>query len=122
MLRTLFQCYVRDSLAAVESYRAAFGATLVTQTLSPEGVNVHTELDLGGQILALSELADSEPVTGSTMELCLHFRADEKDLVLRAFEALKSGATVLYPPGPVFYSEFMTEFIDRFGVRWCLFV
>ncbi len=122
MLRTLFQCYVRDSLVAVESYRAAFGATQVTQTLSPEGGNIHTELDLGGQILAISELADPEPVTGSTMELCLHFRADEKDLVLRAFEFLKSGATVLYPPGPVFYSEFMTEFIDRFGVRWCLFV
>lgn len=122
MLRTLFQCYVRDSFAAIDAYRAAFGATQVTQTLSPEGVNVHTELDLGGQILAISELAGQEPVTGSTMELCLHFRADEKDLVLRAFEALKSGAMVLYPPGPVFFSEYMTEFVDRFGVRWCLFV
>ncbi len=122
MQRSLFQCYVRDSLAAVEAYRAAFGATQIAQTLSPEGVNVHTELDLAGQILAVSELAGEEPVTGTTMELALQFRADEKELVLRAFEALKSGATVLFPPGPVFYSEYMTEFVDRFGIRWCLFV
>ena len=122
MLRTLFQCYVRDSFAAADAYRQAFDAKLIAQTLSPEGVNVHTELDLGGQILALSELSGSEPVTGTTMEISLHFRKDEKDLVLRAFETLKSGATVMSPPGPVFYSELMTEFIDRFGVRWCLFV
>lgn len=122
MLRTLFQCYVRDSLAAVEAYRAAFGATQVAQTLSPEGANIHTELDLAGQILAISELAEGEPVTGTTMELCLHYRPEEKDLLLRAFEALKPGATVIFPPGPVFYSECMTEFVDRFGVRWCLFV
>ena len=56
------------------------------------------------------------------MELALQFRADEKDRVLRAFEALKPGATVLFPPGPVFYSECKTEFVDRFGVRWCLFI
>ncbi len=122
MLRSLFQCYVRDSLAACEAYRTAFGATQIAQTLSPEGVNVHTELDLGGQILAISELAGPESVTGTTMELALQFRADEKDLVLRAFEALKPGAKVLFPPGPVFYSEYMTEFVDRFGIRWCLFV
>ena len=123
MLRTLFQCYLRDSLAAVDAYRAAFGAKVVAQTLSPEGVNVHTELDLGGQILALSELPPgAEPAAGTTMEIALHFRADEQDLILRAFDALKDGAIVMSPPGPVFYSELMTEFIDRFGVRWCLFV
>lgn len=122
MRRSLFQCYVRDSLSAVEAYRKAFGAEQVAQTLSPEGVNVHTELDLGGQILAVSELSGAEPVTGSTMEIGLHFRPEEKALVTQAFEVLKSGATVLFPPGPVFYSEYMTEFIDRFGVRWCLFV
>lgn len=122
MLRSLFQCYIRDSFAAIDAYQKAFGATQVAQVLSPEGVNVHTELDLGGQILALSELTGSEPVSGTTMEFCLQFRADERELVLRAFEALKSGATVIFPPGPVFYSEYMTEFVDRFGIRWCLFV
>lgn len=122
MFRTLYQCYIRDSFAAVDAYRAAFGAKVVAQTLSPEGVNVHTELDLGGQILALSELPPgAESVAGTTMELALHFRADEKDHILRAFDALKEGATVMFSPGPVFYGELMTEFVDRFGVRWCLF-
>jgi PhnB protein len=122
VIRTLYQCYVRDSFAAIDAYRAAFGAKVTAQTLSPEGVNVHTELDLGGQILALSELPPgAEPVAGTTMEIGLHYRKDEQPLIFRAFETLKEGATVMSPPGPVFYGELMTEFVDRFGVRWCLF-
>jgi len=122
MLRSLFQCYIRNSLEAVEAYRTAFGAELTSQTLSAEGVNIHTELDLGGQILAISELSGAEPSTGSTIEICIQYRPDEKHLMLCAFEALKSGATVMHAPGPVFYSEYMTEFVDRFGIRWCFFV
>ena len=66
MLRSLFQCYIRNSLEAVEAYRTAFGAELTSQTLSAEGVNIHTELDLGGQILAISELSGAEPSTGAS--------------------------------------------------------
>lgn len=124
MLRILYQGYVKDSAAAIEAYGRAFGAKALAQTLSPEGVNIHTELDVYGQIVALSELspADAKSVPGNTMQFCIQFKKDEKDIVTRAYEILSPGATVQHPLGPCFYSELMADFTDRFGVRWCLFV
>jgi PhnB protein len=124
MLRILYQGYVQDSAAAIEAYSSAFGAKVLEQVLSPEGVNIHTELDVYGHVIALSELspAGAKSVPGNTMQFCIHFRKDEKDVVTRAYEILSPGATVQCPLGPCFYSELMADFTDRFGIRWCLFV
>ena len=66
--------------------------------------------------------ADEERVTGTTMQFCLHFGEGKEALVQKAYDTLKEGATVFVPLGPCEFSVMMTDLIDRFGTRWCLFV
>jgi PhnB protein len=117
------QVYVRGSAQALALYQKAFGGELAAAYANPDGSLMHSELDLGGQILAVSEAArGAEPITGSTMQFCLHFGKGCEGRVRRAHDALKDGAMVLFPLGPCEYSPLMSDLIDRFGVRWCIFV
>jgi aminoglycoside 6'-N-acetyltransferase I len=121
--RSLMQIYVKDSAEAVAQYRKAFDAELQCAYPGPRCGYLHAELDLGGQILAVSEAeGDGEPEPGGTMQFCLHFLPGEEDRVRGAFAALQPGSRVLHAPGPCDYSPCMADFIDRYGVRWCLFV
>jgi PhnB protein len=124
----MMQTYVKGSDKAVELYQKAFNAKLVSSYPNSDGTFYHAELDVYGQILAVSELStmkdDKEEAvnTGNTMQFCLHFGEGEEDKVQRAFEVLKDGAEILYPLSPCDYSTLMADFIDKFGIRWCLFV
>lgn len=124
MNRIFYQVYVRNSDLAIETYHKAFNATILNQLKTPDGINVHTELDVYGQVLALSELNPSEEkaLTGNTMQFCLQFEKSEKDLITKAYEILKLDANINYPLGECFYSVYMTDITDAFGVRWCLFI
>ena len=64
MKRSLMQVYVRNSAEAVELYREAFGATVRDDWRNPDGSCAHTELDVGGQIIAVSE-ASADVMYGS---------------------------------------------------------
>lgn len=122
MYRSMMQVYVKGSDKAAALYQKAFDAELVASYPHPDGTYMHAEIDVYGQILALSETTAAESVTGSTMQFCLHFGQGEEAIVQKAFDILKDGAEVLYPLGPCEYSPLMTDLIDRFGVRWCIFV
>jgi len=123
MNRIFYQVYVCNSDYAIETYKKAFNATLLTQHKTPEGVNIHTELNIYGQILALSEISQQEKtVTGNTMQFCLQFDKNEKTKITNAYEVLKINANIQHPLGPTFYSEYMTDITDQFGIRWCLFI
>lgn len=43
-------------------------------------------------------------------------------MVKQAYEMLKEDSEILFPLGPCDFSPLMADFIDKFGVRWCLFV
>ncbi len=124
MNRIFYQVYVRNSDLAIETYHKAFNATILNQFKTPEGINVHTELDVYGQVFALSELnpPEEKAVAGNTMQFCLQFGKEEKELITKAYEILQLNAVINYPLGECFFSEFMTDVTDTFGVRWCLFV
>ncbi|HEX2927532.1 MAG TPA: VOC family protein [Ruminiclostridium sp.] len=121
MKRSLMQVYVKGSVEAVDFYKKAFDAGLGYNVKSPDGTFYHSELDVGGQIVAVSEAAN-EKSTGSTMQFCLQYGEGEEDKVKKAYEVLKEGAKILFPLGPCDFSTCMADFIDKFGVRWCLFV
>lgn len=122
MLRSMMQIYVRGSDKAVELYKKAFDSELVASYPHEDGTFMHAELNIYGQILAVSEaLKDEESITGTTMQFCLHFGEGKEELVLKAYHALKDGAKILYPLSPCDYSELMVDLIDRYGVRWCIF-
>ena len=124
----MMQTYVKGSDKAVELYQKAFGAQLVSSYPNPDGTFYHAEIDIYGQILAVTESScagygkDDGRITGNTMQFCLHFGHGKEDLVQKAFDVLKDGAEILYPLSPCEFSPLMADFIDKFGIRWCLFV
>lgn len=121
MKRSMFQAYVKDSRRAVALYQRAFDAKLLDSYLDPDGSYYHSELDVYGQVLAVSEAA-GEVTPGESMQFCLHFEEGEEDRVRRAYDALKDGGTVLFPLGSCDYSPLMADLVDPFGVRWCVFI
>ena len=127
MLRTLMQVYVKGSIEAVELYKKAFNSSVISEYKNEDGSYYHSELDVYGQVLAVSEarysgaFANEDRVTGNTMQFCLHFGEEEIENVKKAYEVLKDGSKTLFPLGPCEFSSCMVDFIDKFGVRWCLF-
>ena len=123
MKRSMMQTYVKGSDKAVALYQEAFGAKVVDSYPNADGTFIHCELDVYGQILAVAEAPQGEErVTGTTMQFCLHFGEGKEALVQKAYDVLEEGAKILYPLGTCEFSPLMVDMIDKFGVRWCLFV
>jgi len=124
MKRAMMQVYVKGSGEAVEIYLKAFNGTLGFNVKSSDDTFYHAELDICGNILAIAETNDDmdKIITGNTMQFCFHYGEGNEDMVKRAYEVLKEGSEILFPLGPCDFSSLFTDFIDKFGVRWCLFV
>lgn len=123
MHRSMMQIFVKESDKAVGLYQEAFDAKLVASYPNSDGTSMHAELNVYGQILAISEaLKDEERVTGTIMQFCLHFGDGKEELVQKAYAVLKDSAKIIYPLSPCTYSSLMADLIDKYGVRWCIFV
>jgi len=118
----MMQVFVKGSGEALKFYQKAFDAKLAASYPNPDGTFIHAELDVYGQILALSELTDSDAVTGNTMMFGLHFGEGEEAIVEKIYDVLKDGAEIISPLGPCVYSPLEADLIDKFGVNWCIFV
>ena len=121
MLRTIMQMYVKGSCDAVKLYQKAFDAKLVCEYKNDDGSYLHAELDVSGQIIAISE-AISRKTVGDTMQFCFQFKPIEIEKVKHAYEILKDDANIVDPIGECFYSKCMFSLIDKFGINWCLFI
>ena len=121
MLRSMFQVYVRGSDKAVAFYQKAFDAKLVSAYPNGDGAYMHAELDVYGQILALSESNEEAPASGNTMQLCLHFGEGNADKVYKIYDVLKEGAMPHEPVGDSGFSKHCFSLVDKFGVYWCVF-
>lgn len=81
-----------------------------------------------GQILAVAErnseyaIIGEETVTGNVMQFCLHYGEGNEEKVRKAYEVLKTDAKILMPLAPCEFSSLMADFIDKYGIRWCLFI
>lgn len=124
MHRSMMQAYVKGSSEAVEMYVKAFHATLGFHVKNSDGSYYHSELDICGHILSVAEANDKmeNRITGNTMQFCLHYGEGNEDQVKEAYEVLKEGSEILFPLGPCDFSPLCADFIDKYGVRWCLFV
>lgn len=122
MLRSMMQVYVKDSEAALELYRRAFDAEVCCAYSHEDKPGyMHAELNVYGQILALSE-GEEESVSGNTMQFCLHMGDGAEDEVRRIWEILSSGSENAAAPAPCDYSPCQFTLVDKFGVSWCVFV
>ena len=124
MKRVMMQIYVKGSQEAVELYLEAFDATLGFNVKNSDGTFYHSELDICGHTLSVAEANDgmAKRITGNTMQFCFHYDEGNEDKIKKAYEILKEGSQILFPLGPCDYSSLCADFIDKFGVRWCLFI
>ena len=122
MHRSMMQVCVRGSNEAVAFYRNAFDASILCTHFNLDGTIAHAELDVYGQILAISEQAEEEPITGNTMMLCLHFGKGNEHIVRKIYDALNENAKSISPLGACEYSTLQAVLVDQFGVCWCIFV
>ena len=78
----------------------------------------HAELLLGEQRIMMADHADLKFEPGLSLSLVVTL--DTKADVMRAFEILSEGGSVIYPPHATTYCPCTTNLLDRFGFRWCL--
>lgn len=122
MHRSMFQVYVKKSDTALEFYKRVFDAEILCVYPNDDGTLMHSELNVYGQVLAVSEAGGENVVTGGVMQFCLHFGQGNESIVQKIYNGIKEGAEILYPLDKCDFSPLMTDLIDKFGVRWCIFV
>ena len=128
MKRSMMQAYVTKSNEAVALYQEDFDAFLISIYQNEDGTFFHSELDIQGGILSVSErnleysIDDDKTVTGNVMQFCLHYGEGNEEKVRKAYEVLRTDAKILVPLAPCEFSSLMTDLIDIYGIRWCLFV
>ena len=124
MKRVLMQVYVKNRAEAFVFYQKAFNAELGFCDKDENGNIIHAELNIYGQYLAVGEYYydPKETLIGNTMQFCLQFDKGEEDFIKTAYEVMKIEGTIITPLGPCFFSPYMADIIDKYGVHWCLFI
>jgi PhnB protein len=113
---------VRGAAAALEFYKAAFGAAEVMRFDMPGGGVAHAEIRIGDSIIMLGdehpEWGNKSPqaLGGTPGGLCIY--VEDCDAVFD--RALKAGATVMKPMEDQFYGDRSGTVIDPFGHAWTI--
>lgn len=127
MKRALMQVYATHSDQAVSLYHEAFDAKLVSSYRNEDGTFFHAELDIDGETLAVAQRRapygiEGDAAAGNSMQFGMEFGQGQEAALRHSYETLCQGAQILFSPGPCEYSPLMADLIDRYGVRWCLFL
>ena len=111
---------VADAAAAIDFYRAVFGAEERFRLTDPQGRVSHAEIAIGASTIML---ADEHPDFGALAPAAfggspvkLHVQVDDADAVVA--RAAEAGATVLRPVKDEFYGERTGMIADPFGHAW----
>lgn len=113
---------VRNAPAAIEFYKAAFGATEKFRLTEPSGRVGHAELLFGATTVMVSEeypeygIVGPQSIGGTGSSIHLHL--DDADAMIE--RAVKAGATVIRPAADQFYGERSGTVRDPFGHEWLL--
>ena len=118
---------------AIELYKKAFGAEVTClllykdakvedfdKPLTDEQRNCvyHAEMNICNQRIMMADSFDI-PFSPSA-SLFLTVTMERKEEVIKAFEAMKEGCKIIYPPHSTTYSSCTVNFVDRFGFRWVI--
>jgi PhnB protein len=114
-----------NCLDAIELYKRAFQAELLTLIMNEEGGKeqqvTHAEMLIHGQKLMLNDFGNQQGIsTPDGYQLVVQF--ESVDALEAAYRELETGARILTPKGPTDYSPCVTQLIDRFGTRWAFMV
>ena len=118
------QLIVRDGLAALEFYKMAFDARVVSRTMTPDGRKlVHGELLLHGRMLYVSDEFDArqggtckspDSLGGASVRITL--MVDNAGAAVERARA--AGARVLMPAQNMFWGGRYAKIVDPFGHEW----
>lgn len=118
---------------AIELYKKAFGAKVncllfykeakvedYDKPLTDEQKNFvyHSEIIIGKQRIMMADSIDMPFKTSTSLFLTLTM--DTKEEVMKAYNVLKDGSTIIYPPHSTTYSSCTVNLIDKYGFRWVM--
>ncbi len=113
---------LRDTVAAIDFYRRAFGAEFVMKLDMPDGKIAHAEMRIGDSVIMMSEenpeWGNKSPLTlgGSPMFLMIYL----PDVDAAFAKALAAGATQVRPVEDQFYGDRAGTLKDPYGHQWTL--
>lgn len=124
-MKNYAQVYVKNSLAAAETYCKAFGAEITFQIMNDDkSAYAHCELSVNGEeFLALSEASNPcdinmvHKMKWETMTFNV-FEMGSEESVNKAFNVLSNGGVIIHPIGELPWSKCCATVIDKFGVCW----
>jgi PhnB protein len=115
---------VRDGAAAIDFYRAAFGATELGERFTgPGGELIHAEVRIGDSVVMISDEGEDgaparspESLGGVSAIMATYW----EDVDATWERAIAAGAEVVYPLGDQFYGDRAGRLRDPFGQQWML--
>jgi PhnB protein len=109
-----------DASAAIEFYKAAFGAVETMRLPGPNGKLIHAALRIGDSTLML---VDQNPEWGALgpkllngSPVTIHLYVPDTDATVA--QAVKAGATVTMPVADAFWGDRYAQLKDPFGHSW----
>src|SRR5262245_22934035 len=111
---------VSDGKAAIDFYKAAFGAKELMRLAEPSGKIGHAELQIGNTEISLSdEYPDYDarsPQTIGGSSVRIHLDVTDVDAFARI--AINAGAKLVRPIEDQFYGDRAGQLLDPFGYTW----
>jgi PhnB protein len=114
---------VRGANAAIEFYKAVFGARERFRLTDPSDGRVgHAELELGpNMVLMLSDEYPEMDIRGPAergASMGVHLHVDDCDALVE--RAVAAGAELTMPPSDQFYGERSAKIVDPWGCEWLI--
>jgi len=111
---------VKDSAAAIEFYKTAFGATELTRIPMPDGRIGHAEIKIGdATIMMADELPEIQFLSPESLGgsgVMIYVYVDDVDAF--ASRAVAAGANLARPVADQPYGDRNCKLVDPFGHTW----
>ncbi len=111
---------VVDAKAAIEFYKAVFGAEHLYSLTMPDGGIAHAEFKIGDTVIMIAderpEWGNKSPLAFGGSPVTLNVMVDDPDATMAKAE--KAGAKVLIPVADQFYGYRSGRFQDPSGHLW----
>jgi PhnB protein len=118
------EIFVHDGRGAIDFYTRAFGAVERSRTLSPDKTKVmHCQLEIDGQRLVVCDEFTAAaggtcrcPRTLGGTGVRFVLEVDDADRVVT--QAVKAGATIMFPVTDMFWGGRYGKLLDPYGHEW----
>jgi PhnB protein len=111
---------IKNAAKALEFYKEAFGATVASKLLMPDGRLGHAEIRIGDSMIMMAdefpEYGGKSPETLGGSPVCIHLYVEDVDSFFN--KAVAAGARERKPVADQFYGDRSGQLEDPFGHLW----